>query len=134
MITHQWNTNYNDLSSFVHIQILERRHIKLKFGHNYYVSTYATFHPPSLFPKMLLSLHFKLGHLTLYNCNNISPTQMHSFVPHTISLWNSLPEEATSHSSLNSFKMSFANKIYSSDLCNYYVLTFVCISFLHNII
>ena len=111
MATHNWNLNYQDLLSLVDLPTLESRRLQLKLGH-----LFKIVHGLCFFPSGIVSFREQIHH----SCRSIHPltlqqpfahTQAYSqsFVPHTCSLWNSLPYEVVSLPSFVSFKRCIQN-------------------------
>ena len=110
MATHNWNLNYNDLLSLTDLPTLERRRMDLKLG-----QLFKIVHKLCFFPEGIVRLREQTPLLS--NTRSVHPLYLnqprvhtnsyyYSFVPHTCSLWNSLPFEIVNVSSYNSFKFS----------------------------
>ena len=108
---HNWTLNYNSLLSLVDLPTLESRRLQLKLGH-----LFKIVHGLCYFPSGTVSLREQTNH----NCRSVHPLTLHqpfsrtqaysqSFVPHTCSLWNSLPYEVVSLPSFYSFKHCIEN-------------------------
>ena len=113
MATHNWNLNYHELLSLTHLPTLERRRLELKQG-----QLFKIIHNLCFFPKQIVKLREQTPLLS--NNRSLHPLYLsqprahtnsyhYSFVPHTCSLWNSLPLEIVNASSYNIFKHSIQN-------------------------
>ena len=116
MATHNWNLNYNDLLSLTDLPTLERRRMDLKLG-----QLFKIVHKLCSFPEGIV--RFREQTPLLSNTRSVHPLYLnqprvhtnsyyYSFVPHTCSLWNSLPFEIINASSYNSFKLSIQDYNY----------------------
>ena len=118
MATHCWNSSYEELLALTNLPTLERRRLHLKLSH-----LYKIVHHQSFFPNGVVSLreHSVAQHnscsvhsLTLQSHFARTQSYYHSFVPHTITIWNTLPYEVTS---CTTFKTSFMSYL------SYYFIT-----------
>ena len=106
MATHNWSSNYQDLLSLVDLPTLESRRVQLKLCH-----LFKIVHDLCFFPNGIVTLRETAHHnsrsihpLTIQQPFARTQSYFQSFVPHTSSLWNSLPYEVVSVPSLASFK------------------------------
>ena len=109
MATHNWNLNYNDLLSLTDLPTLERRRMDLKLGQLFKIVHKLCFFPEGIvrFREQTPLLSNTRSVHTLYlNQPRMHTNSYYSFVPHTYSLWNSLPFEIINASSYNSFKLT----------------------------
>ena len=108
MATHTWRANYQELQSIIKIPTLERRRLELKLGHLFKIIHNLCFFPEGVFcyrEQTPLVTSTRSAHsLTLVQLFAHTNSYLYSFVPHTISCWNSLPEELVTSSSLTTFK------------------------------
>ena len=108
MATHTWRANYQELQSIIKIPTLERRRLELKLGHLFKIIHNLCYFPEGVFcyrEQTPLVTSTRSAHsLSLVQPFAHTNSYLYSFVPHTISCWNSLPEELVTSSSLNTFK------------------------------
>ena len=111
MAAHDWSANYQDLLDKFEIPSLERRRLDLSVSHLYKIVNNLCYFPSGLIqfrPHHVYntrSSHFPIllqpfAHTNYY---------LKSFIPNTISLWNSLPANITNSSSLSNFKSKLIN-------------------------
>ena len=107
MATHNWTSNYQELLSLTDLPTLERRRMELQLNHLFKIVYNLCYFPEGLVtvrecPRYntrtthSLTLHQPFAHTSNY---------FNSFLPHTVSLWNKLPEEIVFSTSLKSFKL-----------------------------
>ena len=108
MATHNWKANFHELQSLVDIPTLERRRLELKLGHLFKIIHNLCFSPQGVIvprEQTPLASSTQSAHsLSLVQPYAHTNSYLYSFVPHTISCWNSLPQELLNASSLNTFK------------------------------
>ena len=108
MATHNWKANYQELQSLVDIPTLERRRLELKLGHLFkIVHNLCFFLQGVILPREqtpLVSSNQTTHSLSLVQPFAHTNSYLYSFVPHTISYWNSLPQELVIAHSLNTFE------------------------------
>ena len=113
MATHNWNSSYQDLLQLTELPTLERRRLDLKLG-----QLFKIIHNFCYFPEGIINLREQTPLLT--NTRFLHPLFLHqplahtnsfqySFVPHTSSVWNSLPFSIVNASSFNIFKHNIQN-------------------------
>ena len=108
MATRNWNLSYSELQSIVNLPTLERRRLELKLSHLFKIVYNLCFFPNYIIKAReqtrtvsstrsvhSLCLQQPFAHTNSYN---------YSFVPHAISIWNSLPQELVTAPSLKTFK------------------------------
>ena len=101
-----WSLNYHSLISHINIPSLVSRRNFSKLILLYKINNGLLYFPPNVLIPVPAPLHFSRH----YNKLNFKPpfcsTQAYSssFFPSVISLWNSLPDEAKTSSSLSSFR------------------------------
>ena len=101
----QWNASYHELLNLCNISTLRERRLYLSLCLMYKI-TYSQVHfPPDIFipksPGTLRSTNILSSYVQPFPRTN---AYLHSYVPSTISSWNSLPTEVTNTPSLPSFK------------------------------
>ena len=113
MATHNWNSSYHDLLLLTELPTLERRRLELKLG-----QLFKIVHNLCYFPEEIVK--FREQTPLLSNTRSLHPLYLHqprahtnsfhfSFVPHTCSLWNSLPFNIVNASSFSIFKHKLKN-------------------------
>ena len=101
-----WSLNYHSLISHINIPSLVSRRNFSKLILLYEINNGLLYFPPNVLIPVPAPLHYSRH----YNKLNFKPpfcsTQAYSssFFPSVISLWNSLPDEAKTSSSLSSFR------------------------------
>ena len=113
MATRNWNASYSELQSMVKLPTLERRRLELKLSHLFKIVHNLCFFPSSIirareqtqFVSSTRSVH-SLCLQQPFACTN---SYYYSFVPHAISIWNSLPQELVTAPSLKVFKTELQN-------------------------
>ena len=107
MVTHNWKANYQELLSLVDIPTLERR-LELKLGHLFKIIHNLCFFPQGvILPREqtpLICSTRSTHSLPLIQPFARTNSYLYSFVPHTVSYWNSLPQELVNASTLSTFK------------------------------
>ena len=113
MATHSWSSNYEELLALTDLPTLERRRLHLKLSH-----LYKIVHHQSFFLNGIVSLkehsqyNTRSVHaLTLQQPFAHTQSYYYSFIPHTISIWNTLPYEVTSSSSCDVFKRLLCHNV-----------------------
>ena len=101
MVTHCWSSCYEELLALTNLLTLEKRRLHLKLSHLYKIVHHQSFFPDGI---VLLREHSQFNSrsvhaLTLQQPFAHTQSYYYSFVPHTISVWNTLPYEVTSSSS-----------------------------------
>ena len=108
MATHNWKANYQELQSLIDIPTLERRRLELKLGHLFKIVHNLCFFPQGVFELReqtpLLSITRSAHSLSLVQPFARTNSYLYSFVPNTVSHWNSLPQELVNASSFKLFK------------------------------
>lgn len=107
MASRRWNGNtYEELLTVTNLPTLERRRLELKLRHLFKIIHNLVFFPSNIFvPRERSQYHLRSSHdYCLTQPFARTNSYFYSFVPYTISIWNSLPAEAVSLSSINSFK------------------------------
>ena len=105
---HNWNASYHDLLLLTELPTLERRRLELKLGqlfkiiHNlcYFSEEIVNFREQTSRSLHPLYLHQPRAHTNSFH---------YSFVPHTCSLWNSLPFNIVNASPFSNFKCKIRN-------------------------
>ena len=108
MATHCWRSSYEELLALTDLPTLERRRLHLKLGHLFKVVHHQSFFSNGI---IILSLrqHSQYDSRSLHSLTLQQPfahaqSYYHSSVPHTISIWSTLPYGVTSASSCTIFK------------------------------
>ena len=103
MATHCWRSSYEELLALTDLPTLERRRLHLKLGHLFKVVHHQSFISNGI---IILSLrqHSQYDSRSLHSLTLQQPfahaqSYYHSSVPHTISIWSTLPYGVTSASS-----------------------------------
>ena len=113
IVSGEWNTGYYDLLAWFQIPTLERRRSELSLSLLYKISRSACFFPEDLITRKPPSAHVTRSSCRLLLVQPFAKTSSHlnSFIPHCISLWNSLPAHISHSSTLTSFKtqLSYCN-------------------------
>ena len=108
MISRRWNgATYEDLLAKANLPALEKRRLELKLCHLFKIVHNMIYFPSdAIAQRESPHYHFRSSH-DHYLSQPFARTNsyFYSFVPHTVSLWNSLPSEILSLPSLNSFKL-----------------------------
>ena len=108
MATHNWKANYQELQSLIDIPTLERRRLELKLGHLFKIVHNLCFFPQGVFELReqtpLLSITWSAHSLSLVQPFARTNSYLYSFVPNTVSHWNSLPQELVNAPSFKLFK------------------------------
>ena len=108
MATHNWKANYQELQSLIDIPTLERRRLELKLGHLFKIVHNLCFSPQGVFELReqipLLSITRSAHSLSLVQPFARTNSYLYSFVPNTVSHWNSLPQELVNAPSFKLFK------------------------------
>ena len=106
-----WNAAYHDCLDQFGLVTLERRRLDLSLCLLYkYVNSMCYF-PEGLISKRCNSRYnIHVNHpLLLEQPFASTNSHLYSFIPHTISIWNSLPSSIVLAPSLNSFKFLLSN-------------------------
>ena len=100
MVTHCWSSSYEELLALTNLPTLEKRRLHLKLSHLYKIVHHQSFFPDEivLFREHLQYNSQSVHALTLQQPIAHTHSYYHSFVSHTISVWNTLPYEVTSSS------------------------------------
>ena len=105
-----WSLSHNELLSHLHLSSLSERRSQAKLCHLFkIVRGLEDFHTA---PVNMRELHYSTRS---DNSQLIQPIRsrtsqfQHSFFPHSISLWNSLPGNSVNRPSLLTFKLSLSN-------------------------
>ena len=108
MVSHNWKANYQELLSLVDIPTLERRRLELKLGHLFKIIHNLCFFPQGvILPREqtpLICSTRSTHSLPLIQPFARTNSYLYSFVPHTVSYWNLLPQELVNAPSLSTFK------------------------------
>ena len=101
----QWNASYRELLNLCNISTLRERRLYLSLCLMYKITHFQVHFPPDIFipksPGTLRSTNILSSYVQPFARTN---AYLHSYVPSTISSWNSLPTEVTNTQSLPSFK------------------------------
>ena len=115
MATHSWNSAYPELLSLTEFPTLESRRLELKLGQLFKIVHNLCFFPEGIVnlreQTPLLSNTRYLHPLYLHQPRAHTSSYFYSFVPHSCSLWNSLPFQSVNASSYNVFKHNIKNSI-----------------------
>ena len=105
MATRNWTASYQELLTLTELPTLERRRLELKLCHLFKIVQNLCFFPHGLVTTREYSpyntrtpSHSLILNQTFAHTNSL----YYSFIPHTVSRWNSLPEEVVSVPSLSS--------------------------------
>ena len=103
LASHRWNGNtFEELLVIANLPTLERRRLELKLCHLFKIIHNLVYFPNNVFVNRERSQ--RSTHHCLSQPFARTNSYFYSFVPHTISIWNRLPAEAVSLSSISSFK------------------------------
>ena len=112
MISCRWSgASYEELLTITNLPALEKRRLELKLCHLFKIVHNMIYFPnDAIVQRELPHYHFRSSH-DHYLSQPFARTNsyFYSFIPHTVSLWNSLPTEILTLSSLNSFKLHVRN-------------------------
>ena len=105
MASHNWSARYSDLLDDLNIPSLETRRSQLKLCQLYMIVNGLCYFPPGL-------INTKEQSCALHSTNNLCLQQpfahtsahLNSFIPGTISVWNTLPNDLTHSLTFNLFK------------------------------
>ena len=100
-----WKSSYIHLLEKLSLPTLQSRQSYIKLCMVYKILNEESYFPPGFFTYRNSTVNIRSYnplHLLPYNCTTMY--FMTSFVPHSISLWNSLPSDITSSPTLASFK------------------------------
>ena len=104
MVSHRWDAGYEELLELLNIPSLQERRIHLKLGLLYKIIHGLCYFPDEVF-TFRPNLHSRtMNPLTLQQPFARTNAFYYSFVPHTVSLWNSLSYSQVTAASLASFK------------------------------
>ena len=103
MVSICWDAGYEDLLELVGLPPLEQRRIYLKLCLLYKITHGLCHFPTGIFTPRQIPHNFRMNSFQLYQPFARTKAFQFSFVPHTISLWNSLHTEqvAGSYSELS---------------------------------
>ena len=102
-----WSVSYiKDLVVDLGFPTLERRKILLKLCHLYKTIHKQCYFPPGLVNFKEISSYYTRSTNSLYLQQPFAHTTsyLHLFIPHSISIWNSLPNDIVNSSSFTSLK------------------------------
>ena len=107
MATKQWDSGYQDLLDIMNVPSLADRRLQLKLS-----LLYKIVHGMCYFPSDILCPRSNYSNGTNHSLANNQPfthtnAYYYSFVPHTISAWNSLHEEHVTAPPVSAFKYYF---------------------------
>ena len=118
----RWDASYDDLLKFFELQTLQEHRLRAKLGLLFKIILKLCYFPDNTFCFRQQSHSSRANHLPLVVPFAHTNAYLYSFVPHTTSLWNSLPDECISVSSVRAFKRSLCSWLY-------YLLTYKLLIF-----
>ena len=104
MATKQWDSGYQDLLDIMNVPSLADRRLQLRLS-----LLYKIVHGMCYFPSDILCPRTNYSHRTNHSLVIDQPNArtLYSFVPHTISAWNSLHQQHVTAPSVSAFKHYF---------------------------
>ena len=108
-----WKSSYTHLLEKLSLPTLQSRRSYIKLYMVYKILNEESYFPPGIFTYLNSTVNIRSYnplHLLPYNCTTMY--FMTSFVPHSISLWNSLPSDITSSPTLASLKYALCYIIF----------------------
>ena len=102
----RWEASYEDLLKLFELQTLQERRLHAKLGLLFKIVHKLCYFPNDTFCIRQQQHSSRANHLQLVVPFAHTNSFLYSFVPHTTSLWNSLPPESVSAPSVHAFKHS----------------------------
>ena len=114
MATRCWDSSYQDLLELVNLPTLEHRRLEARLCLLYRIIHNLCYFDNSVFALSMFCSHRRFHPLFLKHAHPFAHTKsyFYSFVPHTITLWNSLNTTTVTTPSLATFRNSLNYSLY----------------------
>ncbi len=106
MCTKTWDSSYNELLDRLHLPTLAQRRLHLSLCFMYRIIHRLLYFHPNIIVPSSTSSHYTRSY-SLYQPFARTDSYLHSFLPNTVSQWNTLPEYIVASPSLPSLNVIF---------------------------